>query len=231
MEHIAAEYQKTALLVSMQKTACVLLHMASKIHNDSIVPMMVDTGFHFQEVLDLADKYEQMFGITIKRLKPNVTDVRALHDAHGTQPHLAQDGADACCEARKVQPMINELSNGYQARIGGLMRSENGKRGSVKAQSVDTRFSPNLTVYNPLYDWTNERIDEYIAEHKLPMLDLYDQGYASIGCHTCTTPLLPGETDPRSGRWRHLRTEEGAGKTYCAINLSDMPTQQDGSGI
>jgi phosphoadenosine phosphosulfate reductase len=44
---------------------------------------------------------------------------------------------------------------------------------------------------------------------------LHAMGFPSIGCYTCTTPILPGEPE-RAGRWRHL-----AGVEYCGINPQD----------
>jgi 3'-phosphoadenosine 5'-phosphosulfate sulfotransferase (PAPS reductase)/FAD synthetase len=40
---------------------------------------------------------------------------------------------------------------------------------------------------------------------------LHAQGYSSIGCHPCTSPVVPGE-DPRAGRWR------GKNKTECGLH-------------
>jgi len=45
----------------------------------------------------------------------------------------------------------------------------------------------------------------------VPVSPLHAQGYASIGCHPCTSPVAPGE-DPRAGRWR------GRAKTECGLH-------------
>ena len=46
---------------------------------------------------------------------------------------------------------------------------------------------------------------------------LHSQGYSTIGCNRCTTPILPNEPH-RAGRWRHL----GPWSVYCGINPTDM---------
>ena len=49
-------------------------------------------------------------------------------------------------------------------------------------------------------------------EHDVPYNPLHDQGYPSIGCWPCTTPVAPGE-DARAGRWR------GREKKECGLHL------------
>ena len=45
----------------------------------------------------------------------------------------------------------------------------------------------------------------------VPYNPLHQQGYPSIGCIPCTTPVLAGE-DPRAGRWR------GGAKKECGLH-------------
>jgi 3'-phosphoadenosine 5'-phosphosulfate sulfotransferase (PAPS reductase)/FAD synthetase len=56
----------------------------------------------------------------------------------------------------------------------------------------------------------------YVKAHDVPYNGLYDNGYASIGCAPCTTPVAPGE-DPRAGRWR---TRE---KNECGLHIRLQP--------
>ena len=49
-------------------------------------------------------------------------------------------------------------------------------------------------------------------EHGL-VPDSTKQGYPSIGCMPCTTPVAEGE-DPRSGRWRN------SDKSECGLHLA-----------
>jgi 3'-phosphoadenosine 5'-phosphosulfate sulfotransferase (PAPS reductase)/FAD synthetase len=64
----------------------------------------------------------------------------------------------------------------------------------------------------------------FLDEHNVLVHPLHDQGYPSIGCETCTTPVQIGE-DERAGRWRHIREQRKDGdstKLYCGINFSDV---------
>ena len=73
----------------------------------------------------------------------------------------------------------------------------------------DERFS--LVKLNPLVGWTHEEVWSYLTEHHVPVNALHAQGYPSIGCEPCTSPVAAGE-DPRAGRWR------GAQKTECGLH-------------
>jgi 3'-phosphoadenosine 5'-phosphosulfate sulfotransferase (PAPS reductase)/FAD synthetase len=53
---------------------------------------------------------------------------------------------------------------------------------------------------NPIADWNNEMVWQYIKDNNVPYNALYDQGYKSIGCDPCTRPIENNEDD-RSGRW------------------------------
>ena len=74
----------------------------------------------------------------------------------------------------------------------------------------------NLLRINPLANMTDEQMAEYIAGHNVIVNPLHEQGFTTIGCNRCTTPVLPNEP-PRAGRWRHL----GPWSVYCGINPSD----------
>jgi phosphoadenosine phosphosulfate reductase len=62
--------------------------------------------------------------------------------------------------------------------------------------------------YNPLAFWTEKDVWARIFERGLPYHPLHDQGYASIGCATCTQP-----GDGRAGRWA------GTDKTECGLHV------------
>ena len=65
---------------------------------------------------------------------------------------------------------------------------------------------------NPIANWTNRDVAAYIAANHVIVNPLLNQGYPSIGCMPCTTPVAEGE-DPRSGRWRDRA------KTECGLHL------------
>jgi phosphoadenosine phosphosulfate reductase len=68
-----------------------------------------------------------------------------------------------------------------------------------------------LIKINPLAAWTKRDVWRYVNQHNVPYNRLYDEGYASIGCAPCTTPVQLNE-DARAGRWR------GFQKTECGLH-------------
>ena len=81
--------------------------------------------------------------------------------------------------------------------------------------AVDTEM--NCLRINPLVNFDNDDFDRYVDEFNPIMNPLHDQGYTTIGCNRCTTPVLPNEPN-RAGRWRHL----GPWSVYCGINPTDL---------
>ena len=94
--------------------------------------------------------------------------------------------------------------------MSGLRRDEATTRGRQPIVARDLR---GLVKINPIARWSDDDVEDYIAEHDIIVNPLTRQGYPSIGCMPCTTPVSPGE-DPRAGRWRN------SGKTECGLHLA-----------
>ncbi len=67
-------------------------------------------------------------------------------------------------------------------------------------QLVEWDANNGLVKLNPLINWTEAEVKEYVKEHRVPYNKLHDKGFPSIGCQPCTRAVEPGE-DIRSGRW------------------------------
>ena len=81
--------------------------------------------------------------------------------------------------------------------------------------------APAIVKLNPLAEWTEDEVWEYVREREVPTHPLYEQGYTSIGCAPCTRSLAPGETG-REGRWWW---EENAPKecgVHCAVETGGL---------
>ena len=46
-------------------------------------------------------------------------------------------------------------------------------------------FTRRKTVLNPIIDWDDSDVWEFIHEYKVPYCELYDQGYKRLGCIGC----------------------------------------------
>ncbi len=191
---------------SFQAEAMVVLHLVREILPD--VPVIfVDTGYHFRETLAYRDRMAARWGLNLI----NVSAAKTVAEQESLFGILNQTAPDRCCAMRKVEPLFRALRD-YGTWVTGLRRQQSISRANL--QTEETFLLPSghaLRKLNPLAEWTTRDVWEYAAEHRIPLLPLYEQGYASIGCAPCTSlPLDPD--DPRSGRW-------GGQKVECGIHL------------
>ena len=128
--------------------------------------------------------------------------------APGRLPDPWADGPEACCRARKGEPLDAFLA-GRSAWMTGLRRADSPERAATPVVQLDQR---GLVKVNPLAAWTDDDVDRYVAEHDPVANPLLFEGYPSIGCWPCTEPVDPAD-DARAGRWA------GLGKTECGIHL------------
>ena len=194
-----------ALVSSFGAESVVLLHLAAMVKRDAPV-LFIDTEMLFAETL----AYQQEVAERL-RLR-NVTIIRAddirTHDPDGT---LHQRDTDACCALRKTRPLQAALAP-YGGWITGRKRYQSGTRAHLDFFEVED--ATGRIKVNPLTRWAPEDIREYMIENRLPRHPLVAQGYPSIGCAPCTSPVAEGE-DPRAGRWRDQDKDE------CGIHFVD----------
>lgn len=208
---------RVLLMSSMQKTAVVLMHMFYELGLSNEV-LFVDTGYHFFETLRMRDEYMRRFHLNLVTLYP-ATTIEQQEAEFGAKLFESVAGQPECCRMRKEEPLLAHLrTKNAPVLVNGLRRNEGGKRANIKALGPDRRTGGYQL--SPIFDWTTATVQAYIAEHDLPVHPLHAQGYPSIGCYPCTTPVQPGE-DERAGRWRHLRVLAEEAPQYCNINYSD----------
>jgi phosphoadenylyl-sulfate reductase (thioredoxin) len=188
---------------------CVLVDVIGR-NKLPIAVKSIDTAVLFRETYALWSKLEKRYGISIEGLRSDL-----IPDAGPTAPEidrLWEREPDKCCHARKVVPLKRELST-RQAWITGIRRQQSETRKNARVVEWDQAFG--LVKINPLAGWTLEEMWAYLKEHDVPYNPLHDQGYPSIGCEPCTSPVGAGE-DIRSGRWR------GRDKTECGLHVAPV---------
>lgn len=183
----------------------VLIDMLHKLA-PTIPVFYLDTNKHFPETYDTRDRLAERYGTSFIQVLPELT-LEEQAQKHGDK--LWERDPNLCCQLRKVKPLEKVLS-GYQAWITGIRREQSPTRANAKKVEWDDKFG--LVKFNPLADWTQAQVWEYIHAYDVPYNPLHDRNYPSIGCSVCTRAVLPGQ-DPRSGRWAgHEKTECGLHK-------------------
>lgn len=190
--------ERIAVCTSFQADGMAILDMAWRI-NPKVRVFSVDTGRLPQETYMLIDQVRERYGMDIELYSPDAQEVQALVRQHGPNPFLQSVPLRlTCCDVRKVRPLVRVL-HGLDGWITGLRRDQWATRSNIRKIELDHDHGGIIKV-NPLADWTDEEVWDYIRENDVPHHALYDQGYKSIGCAPCTRATLPGE-DARAGRW------------------------------
>ena len=188
---------KVAFSTSLGLEDQVITHMISQIDRKANI-FTLDTGRLFPETYDLIDRTSKKYGLKIKVYFPDPEDVEKMVEEKGI--NLFYDNIEnrkLCCHIRKIKPLMRAIGS-LDAWITGLRRDQSVTRLNIQAVEWDTNNS--LLKINPLINWTEQDVWNYIKENKVPVNPLHKKGYASIGCQPCTRAIQPGE-DIRAGRW------------------------------
>ncbi len=182
----------------------VLVHLAAQVA-PGIQVVFLDTGYHFAETLGTRDAVAATLPLEVITVRPEQT-VAEQDAVHGKDLYRADP--DRCCALRKVAPLETALAS-YDAWATGLRRAET--RNRVIAPVVGWDARKGKVKVSPLARWTDEQVEQYVADNGVLVNPLVHDGYPSIGCWPCTRRVAPGD-DPRSGRWA------GTSKTECGIH-------------
>lgn len=175
----------------------VLTALISKASPDTDV-FTLDTGRLFPETYDLIDTTSKKYKKTIQLFFPDSAEVEEMVNSKGI--NLFYDSIEnrkQCCNLRKIKPLQRALS-GLDAWITGLRREQSVTRSDMKIVEWDE--NNGLIKVNPLIDWSEEDVWNYINKNNVPYNKLHKKGFASIGCQPCTRAIMEGE-DIRAGRW------------------------------
>ncbi|MGV8960996.1 MAG: phosphoadenylyl-sulfate reductase [Stenotrophomonas sp.] len=174
--------------------SAVTLHLLSQQQPD-IPVILIDTGYLFPETYRFADELAERLQLNLKVYRPQVS--RAWMEArHGRLWEQGQVGIDQYNNLRKVEPMkraLEELQAGTW--FTGLRRDQARSRaGTAILQRREHRYK-----VNPIADWSDRQIWQYLQQHGLPYHPLWEQGYVSIGDFHTTRRWEPGmrEEDTR----------------------------------
>lgn len=176
----------------------VIIDMISKVA-PSIKIFTLDTGRLFQETYDLIDEIIKKYNLKIEFYFPEKEDVEKIENDYGpNQFYKSVDLRRLCCEVRKVKPLKRALY-GLSAWITGLRKEQSITRVDIKKVEIDNANGGIIKI-NPIADWKEEDLWNYIKINGVPYNKLHDIGFASIGCVPCTRAIKKIE-DIRAGRW------------------------------
>ncbi|MBV8209088.1 MAG: phosphoadenylyl-sulfate reductase [Burkholderiaceae bacterium] len=193
----AASLVPAAFSTSFGAEDMVLLDLIRR--NDlPIAIFTLDTGRLPEETYALMQQVEQIYGRCYETYTPDTSAVQALVRARGINGFYESiENRKACCEVRKVEPLRRALA-GRHAWITGRRAQQSAIRAGMVAREWDE--SLQVDKFNPLHDWNEQQVWQYIRSNNVPYNALHDRHYPSIGCAPCTRAIAVGE-DVRAGRW------------------------------
>ncbi len=174
----------------------------------------LDTGRLFPETYETMERTMQRYGFRYEVLAPDTRELEEMVRTHG--PNLFYGTVELrkmCCAVRKTNPLRRVLSTA-DAWMCGLRREQSVTRQSIRKVEWDRTFG--LCKINPLIDWTEQQVWDYIRANKIPYNALHDRGFPSIGCAPCTRAVKPGDS-LRAGRWWWEQPEH----KECGLHIQD----------
>lgn len=188
---------EVALSTSLGLEDQVLTQIVSSVDKNAKI-FTLDTGRLFPETHDLLDRTCKKYDINISVFFPDSEDVEGMVNDKGINLFYESiENRKLCCNIRKLVPLARAMK-GLKGWITGLRRDQSVTR--TEMQLVEWDENNNMLKINPLINWTELEVINYIDIHNIPSNPLHKKGFASIGCYPCTRAIEKGE-DVRAGRW------------------------------
>jgi phosphoadenosine phosphosulfate reductase len=199
---------------SFQIDGMAILDMAWRI-NPNVRVFTVDTGRMPPETHDLIEQVQARYGFDVEVYHPDPSEIGSMIGRYGEDLFRTSVPLRlTCCDVRKVRPLVRVL-HGLDGWVTGLRRDQWATRSNIRKIEIDHDHG-GIVKINPLADWTEDEVWDYLRANNVPHHPLYDRGYMSIGCAPCTRPVEPG-ADHRSGRWWWETNAPKECGMHCAI--------------
>lgn len=192
IEHVPAAFASSLSAEDMVITDAILRHKLG------IEIFTLDTERLHADTLNVIGAIRARYGYDVKVFRPDPRAVAEYVESFGRDAfYESVELRKGCCHIRKVEPLERALA-GKKAWITGQRREQAATRSDLELREFDAMRG--IEKFNPLADWSEDEVWEYIRAFEVPYNALHDQGYRSIGCAPCTRPTVAGE-DVRAGRW------------------------------
>ena len=182
--------QSRALSTSFGAQSAASLHLVTQ-QSPDIPVILIDTGYLFPETYRFADEMTQRLNLNLKVYRATIS--RAWMEArHGRLWENGIDGIDEYNRVRKVEPMRRALDDlGVRAWFAGLRRAQ----ARTRADADVLELKNGRWKFQPLVDWSDRDVWQYLKSHDLPYHPLWEEGYVSIGDVHTTARWEPGMRD------------------------------------
>ena len=213
LQRIAADFSPAVFASSLAAEDMVLTDLILKA-GLPIGIFSLDTGRLNPETVEVLDAVRAKYRYNIAVFHPQAAAVADYVNSNGLNAfYNSVEMRRECCRIRKVEPLGRALA-GSRAWVTGQRRAQSTTRAELAVQEDDPAHG--MVKFNPLADWSEQDVWDYIRANDVPYNALHDQGFPSIGCAPCTRAVEPGE-DVRAGRWWW----ENPDQKECGLHMVD----------
>ena len=161
---------RTIATTSMGKNAAVMLHLVSQV--DKTVPTIwVDTGYNLRDTYIVAERLIRDLEVNMHVYSPQMTSERSNAIMGGIPTVDEEERHQEFTEQVKLEPFNRALGE-FQPEIWltGIRREETEHRKTLDVVSMDNR---GIIKVAPIFYWSEEQVEAYMAEHALPSCKHY----------------------------------------------------------
>ncbi len=160
----------TIATTSMGRFAAVMLHLVSRVAPD-LPTIWVDTGYNLRDTYIVAERLIRDLKLNIHVYSPLMTSERRNAIMGGIPTVDEEERHQAFTEQVKLEPFDRALAD-WQPDIWltGIRREETEHRKTLDVVSRDAR---GIVKVAPIFYWSDEQVEAYMAEHGLPTCKHY----------------------------------------------------------
>lgn len=214
-QRILEEHQRAALLFSAGKDSLACLLMLWP-HLEKIDVVWVNPGAPHGETVEymkgIASRVPNFIEVNGDQpgwIEKNGWPVDVVPARHTVAGEAGAGAASlrfmpyfACCGANMWAPIQNFIKDSGHTLVITGQRKEETMRNRLRDEAVQTL--DGVDYFQPLNDWTEPQVMDFIASKGEPLPPFYKDGAtSSVDCWNCTAYL-----DHNAGRLRHMRQSE-----------------------
>jgi len=200
LEHLPGNHLLTS---SFGAQAAVSLHLLTQELPD-IPVVLLDTGYLFPETYAFVDELTDRLNLNLRvyrsRMSPAWQEAR-----FGQRWNQGLEGIEQYNYDNKVEPMQRALR---ELRAGTWFTGLRRVQAASRAATPFVQFTGERFKVNPIADWTDRDVFDYLKANDLPYHPLWEKGYVSIGDTHTTLSLSEAETEEQT-RFFGLKRECG----------------------
>ncbi len=152
-----------------------------------------DTKIEFKETYEYVDRMVEYYNIDDNhffRTTPYKKNFWDILEGRDNVLKWVSKWRDCCYNLKKIP--LNKVyhKNNFDFVVAGTRKCESSQRSKMKLTS---HFDPkskkvNYDILNPILEWTDNNVWNYIKNNDIPYNPIYDMGYNRCGCAVCPCP-------------------------------------------